>query len=137
MKRPGQSRSARPARAPIRIWLVDDEPLLLDLAEIALKPDHYALRKFTDPELAYKAFVRARARPHLVVTDYAMGRLNGCDFLARCQHLHPQIKTILLSGTVGPEIVLNASARIDRFLGKPYQPETLAQLVRSVLAGIP
>ena len=137
MKQSQPYRRARLPAATARIFLVDDEPLLLDLAEHALKEDRYLLKKFHDPDLAYRAFVRARIKPNLIISDYAMGRLNGCDFLAQCQQLHPPLKTILVSGTVGPEIVLNAPARIDRFLAKPYQPEILAALVRAVLAENP
>jgi DNA-binding NtrC family response regulator len=134
MKQPKLAQSARPTTPAIVIFVVDDEPLLLDLAELALQGGPYTLKKFQDPDLAYKAFAQARVKPIMIISDYAMGRLNGCDFLARCQQLQPNLKTILVSGTVGPEIVLNAPARIDRFLAKPYQPEILAELVRAVLA---
>jgi hypothetical protein len=35
---------------------------------------------------------------------------------------------------VGAEVVLNAPVKINRFVGKPYQPENLLELVRRVLA---
>lgn len=134
MKQPTSATHVRPAKATPLIFLVDDEPLLLDLAELTLQGDGYRLKKFLDPELAYQAFARARVKPDLIVSDYAMGRTNGCDLLARCKQLAPTLKTILVSGTVGPEIVLNAPVAIDRFLAKPYQPAVLAELVRIVLA---
>ena len=40
---------------------------------------------------------------------------------------------VVLSGTVGAEVVLDAPTKVDRFVGKPYQPETLLELVRRVL----
>lgn len=128
------TRARRPKATPL-LYLVDDEPLLLDLAEMALSKDGYRLKKFLDPEKAHDAFVRARVKPDMIVSDYAMGRTNGIDLLARCKALAPALKTVLVSGTVGPEIVFNASVSIDRFLAKPYQPEVLAELVRNVLAG--
>ena len=134
MKQPRLAQCARSTTKTNLIFVVDDEPLLLDLAELALQGGPYVLKKFQDPELAYKAFAQARVKPHMIISDYAMGRLNGCDFLAQCKQLHPALKTILVSGTVDPEIVMNAPARIDRFLAKPYHPEILAELVRAVLA---
>jgi CheY-like chemotaxis protein len=133
MKQPIRARRVRPPKASALVYLVDDEPLLLDLAELTLQGAGYRLRKFLDPELAYQAFARARNKPDLIISDYAMGRTNGCDLLARCKQLAPALKTILVSGTVGPETVLNAPLTIDRFLAKPYQPAILAELVRSVL----
>jgi FixJ family two-component response regulator len=44
------------ARKPL-IFLVDDQPMLLDLAEISLQSGDYALKKFLDPEEALDAFL--------------------------------------------------------------------------------
>lgn len=134
MKRPQTSQSTRPPGPPALIYVVDDEPLLLDLAAMALKGSGYQLKKFQDPDVAYEAYVRAKSKPALILSDYAMGRCNGLDFLAKCKQIEPALKTILISGTVGPETVLNGPVTVDRFLAKPYQKEILAELVRTVLA---
>lgn len=128
----------RPARskAPL-IYLVDDQPILLDLAEVSLLPGGYQLRKFLDPELALKSFRKARPKPVLLITDYAMGKMNGLELIEKCKAVKPDLKSILLSGTAGAEIVLDSGVKVDRFLGKPYQPAGLADLVRHVLALVP
>jgi DNA-binding NtrC family response regulator len=115
------------------IFLVDDQPTLLDLAEVSLQQDDYALKKFDDPEAALDAFLKARAKPDLLITDYAMGKLNGIELIERCKAVKPDLKTIIISGTAGAEIVLSAPGKVDRFLGKPYQPPNLAEMVRRVL----
>src|SRR6266436_3903405 len=63
-------KAARPRRkkSPL-IYLVDDQPMLLDLAEISLQADGYDFRKFEDPELALDSFLRSRAKPDLLITD--------------------------------------------------------------------
>jgi DNA-binding NtrC family response regulator len=114
------------------LYLVDDEPLLLDLAEATLQ-DHYLVRKFQDPEEAWKAFGKDSPKPALLITDYAMGKMNGLDLIARCKNACPELKTMLLSGTAGAEIVLNSSVKVERFLGKPYSPQTLVDMVKQVL----
>ena len=124
-------RSAR-ARKPL-IFLVDDQPVLLDLAEISLQGGDYALKKFLDPELALDTFLKARVKPDLLITDYALGKMNGLELIERCKAAKPDLKTILVSGTAGAEIVLDSSVRVDRFVGKPYQPTGLAELVQRVL----
>jgi CheY-like chemotaxis protein len=130
--------ASRPKRAgetkkPL-VYVVDDEPLLLDLAEASLAPAGYTIRKFADPAEALRSFARARPKPDVLVTDYAMGKMNGIELLEKCREQHPNLKCILLSGTVGAEVVLNSPAKVDRFIGKPYQPENLSELVRRVLA---
>jgi len=115
------------------IYLVDDQPMLLDLAEMSLLEGDYTLRKFGNPEAAMKSFAKARTKPDLLISDYAMGKMNGLELMERCKELHPPLKTILISGTAGAEIVLGALIKVDRFLGKPYQPANLSELVRRVL----
>ena len=44
------------------------------------------------------------------------------------------LKSILISGTAGAEIMLDSDIKVDRFMGKPYQPANLADLVRILLA---
>ncbi len=115
------------------IYIVDDEPLLLDLAEATLEST-YHIKKFNDPQQALSAFIKDRRRPKMLISDYAMGRMNGIELITRCKEAQPELKTMLLSGTAGAEIVLNAPVRVDRFLGKPYQPSTLLETVQDLLA---
>jgi DNA-binding NtrC family response regulator len=116
------------------VYLVDDEPVLLDVAEAALQAEGYVFKKFHDPQAALASFRKARNKPAVLITDYAMGKMNGLELIQRCRQLHPGLKTILISGTAGAEIVLDAPVQVDRFLAKPYQSQNLAELVRRVLA---
>ena len=133
------SRPINSASQPVRqrkplIYLVDDQPMLLDLAEMSLQQGGYAIKKFDDPERALEAFRKAKSKPALLVTDYAMGKMNGLELIERCKSVHPELKTVLISGTAGAEIVLASPVKVDRFMGKPYQPANLADLVRLVLS---
>lgn len=123
-----------PAKRKPLIYLVDDQSVLLDLAEISLQAGGYVLKKFEDPELALKSFLKARTKPVLLITDYAMGKLNGLELIERCKEVKPDLKTIMISGTASAEILLDATVQVDRFLGKPYQPQNLAEIVRRILA---
>ena len=116
------------------IYLVDDQPMLLDLAEMSLQGGGYAFKKFLDPEEALESFLKARSKPDLLITDYALGKMNGLELIERCKLAKPNLKTILISGTAGAEIVLESAVKVDRFVGKPYQPTGLADLVQRVLS---
>ena len=125
----------KPARKALPlVYLVDDQPMLLDLAELSLQADGYLFKKFLDPELALRSFLKARVKPALLITDYAMGKMNGLELIERCKAVKPNLKSILVSGTAGAEIVLDSAVEVDRFMGKPYQPASLADLVRRVLS---
>ena len=129
-----QRTGSRTGPKPPLIYLVDDEPLLLDLAEASLAPGGFRVKKFADPEEALKAFAKARPKPDVLVTDYAMGKMNGLELLEKCRTHRPDVKCVLVSGTVGAEVVMAAPTKVERFVGKPYQPENLLELVRRVLA---
>ena len=117
------------------IYLVDDQPLLLEYAEASLQAEGYAFQKFNDPEQALSAFLGAQPKPDLLISDFAMERMNGMELIEKCKRAHPALKTIMISGTAGAEIIHQAPVKIDQFLAKPYPPATLVELVRRVLAG--
>jgi len=117
------------------IFVVDDEPLLIELAIAFLEPAGYAVESFKDADSALQAFIAATPRPALILTDYAMHRMNGLDLIRECRLIDPQQKIILVSGTVDADVYANARAKPDRFLAKPYQAKQLIGLVESVLAG--
>ena len=113
------------------VFVVDDEPMLLELAEAILKPLGYHVRTFRDPEMALKEY--RSAHPEVVITDYAMGRMSGMDLIRECRRLNPRQKMILLSGTVDEHVFADAPVKPDQFLTKPYQIQELAERVRSLI----
>src|SRR5205085_6261527 len=87
------------------IYLVDDEAVLLELAEVALLPDGYELKKFQSPEAALESFGRESRKPSLLLTDYAMGSMTGLELSAKCKSAHPALKILMVSGTAGPDVL--------------------------------
>ncbi len=122
-------------RTSALVFIVDDEPMLLELATVMLEPLGYKIRTFRDPATALEAFARAQPRPDLVITDYAMDGINGMELIQECRRLEPRQKILLLSGTVGTEIFRLAADKPNEFLAKPYQARQLVDLVRSMVLG--
>ncbi|MFM2082007.1 MAG: Chemotaxis protein CheY [Verrucomicrobiota bacterium] len=116
------------------IYVVDDEPMLLELATVILAPLGYQVKTFRDPDTALKNFTAAAPRPALIITDYAMHTMNGMDLITACRMAQPGQKIILVSGTVSEEIYRESSAKPDHFLAKPYEINELTELVRHTLA---
>jgi CheY-like chemotaxis protein len=117
---------------PPAIFVVDDEVLLLDLAEAILSPLGCKVYKFSDPELALQEF--PKVAPAVVITDYAMGRMSGMDLIRECRRLNPQQKIILISGTVDGEVFANAAVKPDVFVAKPYDISKLMEVVGKLIA---
>jgi DNA-binding NtrC family response regulator len=116
------------------VYIVDDEPLLLELAEMVLEGNGYRFQKFQDPTEAWSAFAAGNPVPALLITDYAMHAMNGVELIVKCKHLRPELKTILISGTVDESILREIPVKVDHFLRKPYRTTELGDIVRSVLA---
>jgi CheY-like chemotaxis protein len=125
---------AKQSHAPVgtHVFVVDDEPMLLELAIAVLESVGCEVRTFRDPELALKAFITAP--PDVVITDYAMGAMNGMDLIRECRRLNPCQKVVLISGTVDGQVFENSPVKPDRFLAKPYQIEDFTDCVRALLS---
>ena len=124
--------SQHKAAAHTLIFVVDDEPMLLELAEAILKPIGFNVRTFRDPEQALKEF--PAAQPAVIVTDYAMGRMSGMDLIRECRRLNPRQKMVLLSGTVDEQVFADAPVKPDVFMSKPYQIHELTNCIRTLMA---
>jgi CheY-like chemotaxis protein len=120
--------------SPALIYVVDDEPMLLELATVILEPQGYDIETFRDPETALQKFTAARPRPNLLITDYAMHSMNGMQLIEQFRRLEPRQKILLVSGTVGEDIFATTPTRPDCFLAKPYQADQLASIVKDLLA---
>ena len=118
------------------IFVVDDEPLLIELAAAVLEPAGYHVRTFQDPAKALAAFTASDPAPDLLITDFAMHRLTGLDLMRQCRQLRPGQKVLLVSGTVGEEIYRDSRVKPDAFLAKPYESKQLIHHVESLLERI-
>jgi CheY-like chemotaxis protein len=122
-----------PANGRPLIYVVDDEPMLLELASVVLEPLGYEVKTFRNPDAAARAFTAAKPCPALLITDYAMHLMNGMDLLKACRRVQPRQKILLVSGTVGEEVFKNSTCKPDGFLPKPYYPKQLVETVRVLL----
>ena len=123
-------------RRKLCIYLVDDEPTLAEMAEHILALKDYKATVFIDPVKALKQITSRKTKPHLLITDYLMGCMTGLELIEEYKALHPDGKTLLLSGTITGEQIDAARVRPDRFLAKPYSAEDLLQAVTELVAEI-
>lgn len=127
------SETNRTRNNPPLVFVVDDNFALTKMAEMILTAEGFQCHAFCDPAQVIAAFKRGSPLPDLLLTDYEMGSMNGLELIALCRQEIPDLKAILVSGTVKPDSLLNQSVKVDQFLSKPYQPTELAAVVRSLL----
>lgn len=116
------------------IFVVDDDPDILDLIKHVLHLEGFEVRSFTDPELALEEFRAAPRKPEMIVTDFCMQPINGLELISRCRESVPELKTILISGMVDEDSVAKMPAKSDRFLHKPFKVSNLIQTLNDTLA---
>jgi two-component system cell cycle sensor histidine kinase/response regulator CckA len=133
MSEPKTNNSSPATKARGLIYVVDDEPMLLELASVILQPLGFEVQTFRDPQLAVRSFAAAKPQPALIITDYAMHSTTGLDLIEACRRVQPRQKFLLLSGTVDEHIFRDSPFKPDRFLAKPYQPRQLVEVVESLL----
>jgi DNA-binding NtrC family response regulator len=120
-----------PAIKPLA-YIVDDEPMLLDLNEAMLWNLGFEVRRFRAAELAFEAYRSELIPPVIIVTDFSMHRMTGLDLIEACRALHPGQKFLLLSGTVSAAVFSGSATKPDQFMSKPYATDEFVTAVRSL-----
>jgi YesN/AraC family two-component response regulator len=71
----------------------------------------------------------------VIITDYKMPGMNGLEFLGRAQKKAPSIPRILVTAFPDLEIAIRAinEANIENFFTKPFEPEQVLNVVRTLL----
>ena len=70
----------------------------------------------------------------LLLTDLVMPELNGRELAQRLAPRRPDMRILFMSGYTDHAVLRDGDAKIgDRFLQKPFTPESLTRKVRQVL----
>jgi signal transduction histidine kinase len=116
------------------ILLVEDEPLVLDLAHCTLEQLGYNVIPCASADEALRRLPESSGRIDLLMTDVVMPRMNGKELASRVASLQPGIAVLFSSG-YGEDIIAKQGV-LDAglyFIGKPYRPGELGAKVRSIL----
>lgn len=115
------------------IYVVDDEPMILDLTRAVLLPEGHRVECFRDAATAFSAFTAQTPRPDLVIADFHMHPMNGLEFLRLLRRVHPAQRVLMISGTVSASFFESLACQPDGFLAKPYPARQLVEAVRALL----
>jgi DNA-binding NtrC family response regulator len=109
------------------IVIVDDEEDLCNLFSEVLQKYGYSVLTFVDP---LQALVHIQANPNqycLLISDFRMNKLNGCELGIKVQELNNNIKVIIISACEN----IQGNFRNFEFLNKPISITNLITKVRS------
>jgi CheY-like chemotaxis protein len=116
------------------VMIVDDEPMLVALAEEMLAELGYEPVGFDSSNAALQAFRAEPRRFDLVLTDEAMPELVGIELAREMRRIRPDVPIILMSGH-GGALLANRAAGIgvNEVLHKPLQRIDLAESFARIL----
>jgi CheY-like chemotaxis protein len=115
------------------VLLVEDEPLLLDVALCSLQQLGYHVVPCASAEEALLRFGQFPGRIDLLFTDVMMPRMNGKTLAAKVKALAPDIDVLFSSGL--DETLVVADGQCDatiHTLAKPYRLHELATKLREI-----
>ena len=117
------------------VLLVDDDKIVLDITSTALSMLGFKVLTAMDGIEAVEVFQQHRDEIRLVLSDFAMPRMNGLEILTALRQIAPDIPVILASG-YSEEQVMDGHhpERPQAFLGKPYGFQKLKDAIRHSLA---
>jgi two-component system response regulator PilR (NtrC family) len=118
----------------IKLLVVDDEPALREVLEIMLGREGYRVVSAPGYQVAIEAITQSPQPFPVILTDLAMPDGSGLDVLAAAKQRCPSTEVILFTAHHSVENAIAAmTAGAFNFITKPFEPATLAALVRKAL----
>lgn len=121
-------------RGHARVLVVDDDPFILEMAQILLSNQG---RRVTVAATGAKALARmADAPPDVVLLDLGLPDISGLEVLRlfRGAPTWCEVRILMLTGSHETEHIIQAKqAGASGYVCKPIQPRTLADMVSDLL----
>jgi len=116
------------------ILLVDDEPMVRDVAARALRAQGYQVLEAEDGIEALLQQAAYKDEIHVLVSDMVMPRMGGQELAALLREVRPGIRVLHMSGYTSTRVhPQGASEPDDALLTKPFTSVDLLQKVQELL----
>ena len=107
-----------------RIFVVDDEPDILEILTDYLEAHDYEVFSFSSAEDAYAAL--DDHVPDIMLLDISLPGISGMDLLKRVREILPEVQVIMMTGHPAPDLVVRAmKLGAYEFIPKPLHLERL------------
>ena len=114
------------------ILLVDDEPNIIELAQLYLEREGYRTISAPDGQAALDAV--DRHRPDLVVLDLMLPEIDGLEVCRRLRGKNDPVAILMLTARDEDiDKILGLELGADDYLTKPFNPRELVARVKAIL----
>jgi signal transduction histidine kinase/PAS domain-containing protein len=111
------------------ILFVDDEDLLLTMAQMILSSYGYTVLTASSGQKALEIFTQSKKKIDLVITDLVMPNMSGRELTEQILRLEPKTRMVWSSGYVRS----SSPEEQERYLQKPFTSQDLLRKVKQVL----
>jgi two-component system, cell cycle sensor histidine kinase and response regulator CckA len=118
-----------------RILVVEDEEAVRRLVGRILSGRGYEVIESHSGADALAQLDAIGGRVDLLLTDVRMPGMSGRELALNVQMLHPEIKTLYMSGYAEQALAEDSIRGLDSWIHKPFSAETLLTLVQRTLEG--
>jgi CheY-like chemotaxis protein len=115
------------------ILVVDDDEAVCGIAAAILDDLGYETIGATSGGAALQVLATEGDRITALFSDIMMPGMNGFELAQQAKAVRPDLKIILTSGYIGPEIAAAMSSTMWPTVPKPWRPAQLATAVADVL----
>jgi two-component system OmpR family response regulator len=122
---------------PVRVLVVDDEPTLTDLLQMALRYEGWDVKSAGDGQTAVRT--AREFRPDAVVLDMMLPDIDGLEVLRRLRGETPEVPVLFLTAKDSVEDrITGLTAGGDDYVTKPFSLEEVLARLRGLVrrAGI-
>ena len=129
---PARPRLKHADGTPIRVLVVDDEPTLTDLLQMALRYEGWEVRTASDGRHALN--LAREFRPDAIVLDIMLPDIDGMQVLSRLRQDGQQTAVLFLTAKDSLEDRINGlTAGGDDYVTKPFSLEELVARLRGLI----
>ncbi len=123
----------------LRIAVVDDEKMLLNVFSSLMRQFHYHADFFSNPVKALESILASPGRYGLVISDIRMPEMDGITFAKKIRYVLPDMPIMFMTGEVTDEVRAEATSLGNvEFLEKPFPLEaTLRESIPKFLNSRP
>lgn len=129
---PARPEPAQPMSRPLRILVVEDEPLVREVIEVYLHEDHHIVQTAGNGREDLEKYREGEF--DLVMTDRAMPEVNGDVLAAEIKKINPKQPVILLTGF--GDLMSGAGEQpegVDLVVSKPFTLNSLREAVTKAM----
>jgi two-component system cell cycle sensor histidine kinase/response regulator CckA len=116
------------------VLVVENEQFVLRLLEKVLSEGGYQVLLAADGQEAIETYCRHKTEIDVVLLDVGLPKVNGVDVLYRMKSENPDVRVIIVSGFLEPELRTKMQqAGVQHFIEKPYMLDQLVETIQGLI----